>query len=187
LVALEEVSGLNSFAVIDFHDDAYLAGVVRAVTVSAPTDADRVEALDAFVASLYDPSALDRRSPHEVVARGSGRASDLNDALAALSRVAGYHARLVDVGDPEHTGLTYPLVEVSYDGAWHVYDPAMATRFVSDDGRVPSFAEAQRAPSTVRLADPNGRPYWSAEWLRRLYASPLHRYRVVESEAPLVG
>lgn len=186
-VALEEVSGLNSFAAIDFHDDAYLAGVVRAVTVSAPTDAERVEALDAFVASLYDPSALDRRSPHEAVACGSGRASDLNDALAALARVAGYRARLVDVGDPDHTGLTYPLVEVSYGGSWHVFDPATATRFVTDDGRVPSFAEAQRAPATVRLADQNVRTYWDAEWLRRLYASPLHRYRVVESEAPLVG
>lgn len=187
VVALEEVSGLNSFAAIDFHDDAYLAGVVRAVTVSAPTDADRVEALDAFVASLYDPSALDRRIPHETVARGSGRASDLNDTLAALARAAGYRARLVDVGDPDHTGLTYPLVEVSYDGAWHVFDPATATRFVTDDGRVPSFAEAQRAPSTVRLADRKVREYWDAEWLKRLYASPLHRYRVVESEAPLVG
>lgn len=187
VVALEEVSGLNSFAAIDFHDDAYLAGVVRAVTISAPTDAFRVEALDTFVASLYDPSALDRRTPHETIARGSGRASDLNDALAALARVAGYRARLVDVGDPDNTGLTYPLVEVSYDGAWHVFDPATATRFVTDDGRVPSFAEAQRAPSTVRLADRKVRTYWDAEWLKRLYASPLHRYRVVESEAPLVG
>ena len=187
LVALENVTGLNSFAVVEFHGDAYLAGVVRAVTVEAATDTERVGALDEFVASLYDPNALERRSPHETVALGSGRASDLNDAMAALARFAGFESRLVDVGDPDHPGLTYPLVEVSFDGAWHVYDPATATRFSTDDGRVPSFAEAQRVPGTVRLAGPNGRTYWNAEWLRRLYASPLHRYRVVRSETGLIG
>ncbi len=187
LVALEDVSGLNSFAVVEFHGDAYLAGVVRAVSVEAATDTQRVGALDEFVASLYDPNALERRTPHETVALGSGRASDLNDAMASLARIAGYESRLVDVGDPDHPGLTYPLVEVSFDGEWHVYDPATATRFSTEDGRVPSFAEAQRVPGTVRLAGPNGRTYWNAEWLRRLYASPLHRYRVVRSEAGLVG
>lgn len=187
LVALEDVAGLNSFAVVEFHGDAFLAGVVRAVTVEAASDSDRVGAIDDFVASLYDPNALDRRTPHETVALGSGRASDLNDAMAALARIAGYESRLVDVGDPDHPGLTYPLVEVSFDGAWHVYDPATATRFSTEDGRVPSFAEAQRVPGTVRLAGPNGRTYWNAEWLRRLYASPLHRYRLVRSEAGLIG
>lgn len=187
MVALDEVAGLNSFAVVDFQDDAYLAGVVRAVTVTAATDTDRVKALDAFVASLYDPMAIDRRSPHETVALGSGRASDLNDALAAMARVAGYRARLVDVGDPEHPGLTYPLVEVSFDGAWHVFDPATATRFSTDDGRVPSFEEVLRSPQSVRLGGGGSRVYWNEAWLRALYASPLHRYRVVEGEAPIIG
>jgi len=186
-VELERVSGLNSFALVDFERDAYLAGVVRAVTAHAASDAERIGALDAFVASLYDPQALDPRTPHQVVASGSGRASDLSDAMAALARGAGYRSRLVDVGDPDRPGLTYPLVEVSYEGAWHLHDPATGTKFTTGDGRVPSFAEVQRQPGTVRLAEPNGRTYWNAGWLERLYASPLHRYRELRGGAPLVG
>ena len=157
ITELEDVAGLNSFAVVGFDDDAYLAGVVRAVTVGAATDNERVGMLDAFIASLYDPNGIDSRTPRETVALGSGRASDLNDTMAALSRVAGYRARLVDVGDPEHPGLTYPLVEVEFDGTWHVYDPATATKFVTGDGRVPSFAEVRRVPGAVRLGGAGSR------------------------------
>ncbi|MCC6743658.1 MAG: hypothetical protein IT175_07320 [Acidobacteria bacterium] len=176
------VSGLNSFASIDFPDvgGAYGAGVVRAITVSCDSDAERVAAIDSFVASLYVPTALDPRTPREVVELGSGRASDLSDAMAALAGVAGFRSRLVDVGDPANAAMTYPLVEVFYDGGWHVFDPASATRFREADGAVPSHAEVRGHPSWVRL-DPTGqRTYWNAGWLMGIYRSPLHRYRIVD-------
>lgn len=183
---LESVAGLNSFALVSLGGDAYLAGVVRAVTVAAATDADRVKAIDAFVASLYDATSPERRSVGDCVSLGSGNAGDLNETMAVLASVAGYRARLVDVVDPDHSGLTYPLVEVMFEGSWHVFDPASATEFRNVDGGVPSFAEARLSPEDVHIEEGRRRP-WTTDWLRGIYGSPLHRYRQVEESATMEG
>lgn len=184
---LESVAGLNSFAVVSLDGDAYLAGVVRAVTVTSTTDADRVKAIDAFVASLYDATSRERRSVSDRVSLGSGSAGELNETMAVLTSVAGYRTRLVDVGDPDHPGLTYPLVEVMFEGSWHVFDPASATEFRNVDGGVPSFAEARLSPEDVRIGEAGRLRPWTAEWLRRVYGSPLHRYREVGESGTIEG
>ena len=187
VTTLESVAGLNSFAMVSLDSDAFLAGVVRAVTVASSTDAGRVKAIDAFVASLYDAMSSDRRSVGDCVLLGSGNAGDLNETMAVLARVAGYRARLVDVGDPDHPGLTYPLVEVMFDGSWHVFDPASATEFRNVDGGVPSFAEARLSPEDVHMGEVGRLRPWATEWLRRIYGSPLHRYREVGQSGTLEG
>lgn len=107
--------------------------------------------------------------------------------MAVLVRVSGYRARLGDVADPDHPGLTYPLVEVLFDNSWHVFDPASATEFRNRDGSVPSFADARRSPEAVRMNAESQRRPWATEWLRGIYGSPLHRYREVETSGVLEG
>lgn len=171
-------------SVVDF-DDAnlgYYQGVFDAVTNGLVADREILDALNAFVASKYTASGypIDVESPRRTLEVGSGFSGHLCVAMATLVRAGGYDVRIVEVSGEGGSGVAHRLVEVLYDGSWHLYDPAYGVRIPKADGTVASLRELHAEPGLVRqdLFDGIERLGWDDDAVRRLYTTGVHHYLV---------
>lgn len=190
-----DLSGLNSIHRVGY-DSAnadFYAGMVVALTAGRREHRERVDALARYVASLYRPGVgpFDDALPRTVLERGSAFSRDLSSALATLAKAAGYDARLINVvgPNPKRQFESLMIVEVSYGGSWHVYEPTFGVSF-EENGRVPSYEQLRLSPGLVARALAPGTPrYGSRErepWLESAFLSGIHHYYWLDARQPMV-
>jgi DNA-binding SARP family transcriptional activator len=181
-VDVDALRGVNSVAYesVGADDEAYCRGVFDAITVGSDTDADRIDAVNSFVASRFIPG---RRTTTADPVRflmegGSGMSGYFSLAMARLAFAGGYEVRLVDVFDAAPDHLSHRAVEVRYAGAWHLYDPAYGISFRRTDGAVASYADLSLEARTLETVpfQQVDRLGWASERMRSIYASGIHRY-----------
>jgi hypothetical protein len=93
---------------------------------------------------------------------------------------AGYSTRIVHLGDDAVPRNTHALVEVFYEGGWHLYDPTYGVSFKDDTGRVLAYRELRLDPTPVArepFAQYRRKYRWAKfDWMPGIYASGFHHY-----------
>ena len=154
-------------------------GVAAAVTAGLSTDHDRVNALNAFVTRRYArPSDNDPTdTPRRTIEAGTLFSGPLPIALATLAQASGYPTRLVALSAPRPVDIEHTVVEVFYDGRWHLFDPAFGIAAVNDLGEISNLEDLVRHPFLIdrmRYADAV-RPGWRGAEIPALLRSGVHR------------
>jgi DNA-binding SARP family transcriptional activator len=160
-------------------------GVAAAVTAGLSTDHDRVNALNVFVARRYsrpldnDPTDTPRRT----IEAGTLFSGPLPIALATLTQASGYPTRFVALSAPRPVDIEHTVVEVFYDGRWHLFDPAFGMAAVNDLGEISNLEDLVRHPSLIdRMPYAEAvRPGWRGAEIPALFRSGVHRVSLLGS------
>ena len=162
-------------------------GVAAAVTAGLPTDHDRVNALHAFIARRYTRPSDNGQTdtPRRTIEAGTLFSGPLPLALATLTQAAGYETRLVEVSAPRPVDIEHTVVEVFYDGRWHLFDPAFGVVAVNDLGEIANLEDLVRHPSLIdRMAYATAnRPGWRGPEIPALLRSGVHRVTLLGGTA----
>jgi len=181
LVEISETALRNSRRTVPFDREnlEWYSGVVAAVTTGCTSDQERVVALHSFVAGRYARPADNRavETPRSTIEAGTLFSGPLPVAFATLAHAANYDTRLVDISGPEPGALEHTVVEVFYDGRWHLFDPAFGIVAINDFGEVANLEDLVRHPSLVdRMPYAEAvRPGWSGPEIPALLRSGVHR------------
>ncbi len=154
-------------------------GVAAAVTAGLATDHDRINALNVFVARRY-ARPLDNEptdTPRRTIEAGTLFSGPLPVALATLTQASGYPTRLVALSAPRPVDIEHTVVEVFYDGRWHLFDPAFGIAAVNDLGENSNLEDLVRHPSLIdRMPYAEAvRPGWRGAEIPALFRSGVHR------------
>jgi hypothetical protein len=177
------VGGANASSRIayDGENDAWYAAVFWTVTMTKPSHIEKLAALNEFVAARFDAptgSALPR-TPRETLEHGSRYSGPLVLAMATLAHAGGYDVRIVEmIGSGG--GIVHSVVEVFYEGKWHVYDPAFGVSATNEMGRIASHVELNlNAELVSRMGyDRAVRPGWRGDAIPELYRFGAHHFTV---------
>jgi hypothetical protein len=173
--------GASSRELFDVRNRDYYRGLYAELTTGLRTDEEKVDAINTYVSTKlnYAETEWDLGSPRRVLENGSQYCGHLGSAMAAIL-AAGYHTRIVHLGDDAVPRNTHALVEVSYGGSWHLYDPTFGVRFEDATGRVLSYRELRLDPSPVaseKFAKYRKKYRWAKfDWMAGIYASGFHHY-----------
>jgi hypothetical protein len=194
-VETEQLFGINSISYLDFDaaNGAYYRGVFDALTLGRGTDEERIDAVNRFVASRYNPDQprLAERDARSTLEAGSSSSGPLSLAMATVCRAGGYPVRLVDMVAERGARQSHRIVEVFYNGRWHLYDPSYGLSVRDEAGRVVGYSELRRDAALLA-----GLPFdsverfgWETERMPELFASGIfHLYMFrPDGEAPRVA
>jgi hypothetical protein len=182
-VELANLPGLTStsYQEYDFLNADYYRKLLAELTAGKLNDRDRVDAINRFVSERlnYNETQWDPGSPRRIIEQGSQYCGHLATAMAAISAVA-YRTRLVNLSDGASPPNTHVVVEVFYEGGWHLYDPTFGVSFVGKDGSVASYKDlrldtgAIARESFARFREKY--PKVSLDWMTDVYSSGYHHY-----------
>lgn len=154
-------------------------GVAAAVTAGSSTDQERVTALHAFVAGRYARPADNGpvETPRRTIEIGTLFSGPLPVAMATLTHAAGYETRLVAISAPRPVDMEHTVVEVFYDGRWHLFDPAFGVVAVNDLGEIANHEDLVRHPALIDRMPyaAAARPGWRGAEIPMLLRSGVHR------------
>ena len=162
-------------------------GVAAAVTAGSATDHDRVNAIHAFIARRYarpsDNGPTD--TPRRTIEAGTLFSGPLPLAMATLTQAAGFETRLVALSAPRPVDIEHTVVEVFYDGRWHLFDPAFGVVAVNDLGEIANLEDLVRHPALIdRMAYATAnRPGWRGPEIPALLRSGVHRISLLGGTA----
>jgi len=176
-VAIDSLIGLNSETHEDFDtgNSEYYKELFDSLTAGKHTDEERIGAIHEFVSSRlnYAETQPQLGSPRRVLETGSEFCGHLSTAMQTLLAVGGYKARRVDMtagGNPSGTHreiwrdiessnanmtpednqcLTHAVVEVFYNGDWHLYDPTFGYKLQNEQGEVLSYKDVSLNTSLI--------------------------------------
>lgn len=161
---------------LDYYNDLFAK-----LTAGKESDDLKISAINDFVASKlnYNETQWELGTPRRVLDRGSQYCGHLCTAMETLLTVGGYQARAVHMSDGNTPPGTHAVVEVFYDGGWHLYDPTFGIKFFKD-GNVASYRDLRLNPSMVSVDifqrfDPETRRRFAA-LLTGVYSSGFHHY-----------
>ena len=150
---LESVVGNNSitFEDFDFKNVEYYKDLFERLTSGKQSDQEKIIAINDFVASKlnYNEIQFELGSPRRVLEHGSQFCGHLTSAMRTLLAVGGYRARAVNIINDADPPGTHAIVEVFYEGGWHLYDPTYGVKFLRKDGEVASYRDVRLDPSLI--------------------------------------
>lgn len=142
-VALQSLIGLNSITVEDFDSKNrdYYKGLFDQLTAGKHSDEEKVEAINDYVATKrnYEETQRELGSPRRVLERGSQFCGHLSVAMETVLSVGGYRSRAVHMINAGQPLASHAVVEVFYDGRWHLYDPTYGLTFRKSDGQLANY------------------------------------------------
>ncbi len=104
---------------------------------------------------------------------------ELSSALAHLAYVGNFKINYIDMIldiPTRHKPYTHVVVELYYQGKWHLYDPTFGTAYKNEKGEIASYQEIRLNP---KILDNPIRLYSEAKlhtnWLHNLYAEGVHQ------------
>jgi Transglutaminase-like superfamily len=146
-IDLKSLIGLNSISIQDFDSSNrdYYKELFDKLTAGKQSDEEKVEAVSAYIATKlnYEETQWELGSPRRVIERGSQYCGHLSAAMQTVLSTGGYRTRAVHMSDGRRPPGTHVVVEVSYGGAWHLYDPTYDLRFLKKDGSVASYNDVR--------------------------------------------
>lgn len=152
-VELGSLIGVNSVTLEDFDSENsdYYKDLFDKLTAGKQSDEEKIGAINDYVASKlnYDETQWELGSPRRVLERGSEYCGHLSAAMETLVASGGYRTRAVNVIDGKNPPGTHVVVEVFYDGGWHLYDPTFGVTFQNKDGQVASYKEVRLDTSLI--------------------------------------
>jgi hypothetical protein len=153
-VDVSKTLGINSITYRDYDsaNAAYYRDLFDHLTEGKNSDEEKLEAVNRFVATKlnYEAKAREQSSPRDTIERGSKYCGSLALAMATIVKTIGYTVRTIDIVDNLKDVNTHVLVEVYYEGGWHLYDPTYGVTFKNKDGRVASYREIRLDTSLVK-------------------------------------
>lgn len=174
-----EAFGINSESTLTTNDIewAYLAGVFDAVTIGVRGDEARLLAVNDFVSARYSPigAAAADQSARTTIDTGSSQSGPLARLMGAMCTAAGYDVRLLEIVDTTPGRKAHTIVEVSYGGGWHAFDPSFGIVIRNELGAVAGYEELRQNP---RLFDSAPyarfrRPGWDGARIPGLFAAGI--------------
>ena len=145
--------GVNSITLEEFDSENsdYYKDLFDKLTAGMQSDAEKIGAINDYVARKlnYDETQWELGSPRRVLERGSQYCGHLSAAMETLLTLGGYRTRAVNVTDGKNPPGTHVVVEVFYDGGWHLYDPTFGARFPNKDGQIASYKEVRLDTSLI--------------------------------------
>ena len=152
-VELRSLIGLNSITVEDFDSKNrdYYKDLFDHLTAGKQSDEGKVEAVNDYVATKrnYEETQRELGSPRRVLERGSQFCGHLSVAMETLLSVGGYRSRAVHMIDGGQPLASHAVVEVFYNGRWHVYDPTFGLTFRKSDGQLASYNDLRLDKSLI--------------------------------------
>ena len=146
-VELGSLSGVNSITREDFDyaNNDYYKDVFDKLTAGKQSDEDKIGAIFEYVACKlnYQETQWELGSPRRVLEQGSVYCGHLSAAMETLVAIGNYRTRAVNGIDGQHPPGTHVVVEVFYNGGWHLYDPTFGVKFHNKDGQVASYKDVR--------------------------------------------
>jgi len=129
----------------------YYKALFDKLTAGKLTDEEKIGAINDYVAHKlnYEETQWDLGTPRRVLERGSQYCGHLSAAMETLLAVGGYRTRAVNVTDGKIPPGTHVVVEVFYDGGWHLFDPTFGVKFQNKDGHVASYKDVRLDTSLI--------------------------------------
>ncbi|MFY9556310.1 MAG: transglutaminase-like domain-containing protein [Blastocatellia bacterium] len=153
-IQLGSLIGVNSITREDFDsaNSGYYKELFDELTAGKQSDDEKIGAINDFVAGKlnYDETEWELGTPRRVLDRGSQYCGHLCTAMQTLLTRGGYKARAVHMSDGRQPPGTHAVVEVFYDGDWHLYDPTFGVKFQNEPGRVASYRDVRLDPGLIR-------------------------------------
>lgn len=152
-VALHSLIGLNSITVEDFDSKNrdYYKDLFDHLTGGKQSDEEKIEAVNDYVAAKrnYEETQWELGSPRRVLETGSQFCGHLSIAMETLLSVGGYRSRAVHMIDGGQPLASHAVVEVFYNGRWHLYDPTFGLTFRKSDGQLASYNDLRLDGSLI--------------------------------------
>jgi transglutaminase-like putative cysteine protease len=152
-VELASLIGVNSVSREDFDykNREYYQDLYDKLTAGRQSDEEKIDAMNEFVACKlnYNETQWELGSPRRVLERGSEYCGHLSIAMQTLLEIGGYRARAIHMSDGRNPLGTHAVVEVFYDGGWHLFDPTFGLKFRNKDGTVASYRDIRLNTSLI--------------------------------------
>lgn len=183
-IKLDETHGINSITLheYDVANLTYYRDLFAQLTQGKNSDEERMDAINRFVASRlnYEVTTRNYKSPRQALEHGSRYCGSLALAMATIAESGNYKTRILDLIGDGPDSKTHIVVEVFYEGGWHIYDPTYGTTFRSRDGSIADYktirlehllitAEAFRAHNTRTVVE-------IMRWMPGVYKSGSHHF-----------
>ncbi|MGH9831286.1 MAG: transglutaminase domain-containing protein, partial [Blastocatellia bacterium] len=140
-----KVAGLNAVSFLDYDrkNADYYRRLFVGLTEDKPTDEEKLDAINRFVASrrLLDPQSESQPTIRGIMTDGDQHCGGLALAFATLAKAGNYSTRVIDLMSDGANPVFHMVAEVYYDERWHLYDPTAGLTFKDSDGRVASYKE----------------------------------------------
>ncbi|HJQ27119.1 MAG TPA: transglutaminase-like domain-containing protein [Blastocatellia bacterium] len=156
-VELRDLPGITSVSYEDY-DSAnaeFYRNLYAQITAGKQTDEAIIGGVNDYVGTKlnYDEKQWEIGSPRRILETGSRYCGHLATAMATLLRNGNYKVREIHLSDGNTPPATHAVVEVFYDGGWHLYDPTYGTVYRNPEGAVASYRELRLAPSLIKEDD----------------------------------
>jgi hypothetical protein len=182
-VELPHLPGLTSISYqpYDFLNADYYRKVYDELTAGKLVDAEKIDAINSYISERlnYNETQWELGSPRRILERGSQYCGHLAIAMATISAVA-YPTRVVNLSDGASPPQTHVVVEVFYEGGWHLYDPTFGVRFENREGGIASYRDIRLDPSLISEVLFAGfrqkYPKVPLDWMSGVYRSGYHHF-----------
>lgn len=129
---------------------SYYQELFNRLSSDKQTDEQKVLAVNSHVAAKlnYDEASTSN-SRRAVLERGSRFCGDLAGAMATVLAAANFKTRQIDMTAGGESARTHVVVEVYYDGGWHLFDPTYDAVYRRRDGQVASYQDLRCEPGLI--------------------------------------
>jgi transglutaminase-like putative cysteine protease len=152
-VELASLIGVNSLTRDDFDSKnrEYYQDLYDNLTAGKQSNEEKIDAIYGYVACKlnYNETQWELGSPRRVLERGSEYCGHLSIAMQTLLEIGGYRSRAIHMSDGRNPLGTHAVVEVFYDGGWHLFDPTFGLKFLNKDGTVASYRDIRLNTSLI--------------------------------------
>jgi len=187
-VKLARLPGRNSitYESYDLPNDEYYRDIFTRLTTGRTSDDAKISAVNSYVATKlnYAEDQWELGSPRRVLDGGSKYCGHLAEALATVLTAGDYTTRMVDICDRQSKPDTHVVVEVSYGGAWHLYDPTFGVRYQDSAGQVVSYRQLRFdqsfIPRDLFRADFRAPLPALPAWMPDAYSSGYHHFYSIQ-------
>jgi hypothetical protein len=129
---------------------SYYRELFNRLSSDKQSDEERILAVNRHVAGKLN---YEERSPSSsrraVLERGSRFCGDLAGAMATVLAAANFKTRQIDMTGGGESPGTHVVVEVYYDGGWHLFDPTYDAVYRRRDGQVASYQDLRCEPALI--------------------------------------
>jgi len=171
------------------YDDAnsqYYKDLFDKLTAGKASDEEKIDSINNYVATKlnFEERQWELGTPRRVLERGSRYCGHLSIAMATLLEAGNYRTRMIDMTDGATNPYTHVVIEVFYNGRWHLYGPTYGVKFLDKSGNVMSYKDLRFDTSPIsedlfsRL-DHKMRSEVLA-WMPRVYRSGYHHFSYIK-------
>lgn len=182
-VNLTDLLGDTSYSYerFDWQNRDYYRNIYNEIIQSTRPDELKLAAVNHYVSERlnYKETQWELGSPRRVIEYGSQYCGHLADTMATLLAV-GYPVRVLHLKDESTPPHTHVVIEVFYEGSWHLYDPTFGVEFLNANGKVASYKELRLNPELISPAIfshyRQKYPQIALDYIPNIYTSGHHHY-----------